>query len=563
MVKIRVGGSRQNQFEALPGGHAKKIGPTDDNVINRLNGQMISMPTHIPDVKQVILSINNWWTNLKTTFFKIKYTPDSCDDNTNHRQLCKEILEKTSVSYPDIYATLQEEFKLQSSSSTDNLIQASNKLHVYTLIEQRQSIAEIVWNSLLADANSLEIIEKAFDEQKNKYGTEAFRNTKMLRSLTEFSKTKYEEFIQKNIASLHKLLPKNTNVELLGMGFGGVAFRVKYKPYTEFVLKFGLTQKISDENIGNLERDIDELRKLERKDLIHSSFSQRLAYLQTGDLTMEYLVPEALEGTILATRLSSGVNLLKLAENQWQNFREGKNPGNYEKAFFEYGISDENIYHLALYHQKLCNYGINFYDLFPHNIIYDFAQRYQSSPTKSQRSETLEIDKQGESDWSAKTKLVYDGVFRFIDSVTRAIPGSIEDSITKARQEYPLDSLVFDLVTFLVLYEQSHPYTVSIRRAARSYFNQTTHGRNEEKEYKAFKQKRFNQIQSVLEKLVRYDPSKKQALQEALERLVKHFSNKNKHPANAFHKDFSRITKEGVDYIKQLNNHFTANSSKA
>ena len=562
MVKIRVDRSEQT-FEALSGGHTKKIGPTDANVINRSNGKMISMPPQIPDVKQVILGINDWWTNLKTTFFQIKYTPDNCDDNNNLRQLCKEILEKTSLLYPEIYPTLQDEFKLQSSSSIDSLIQASNKLHLYTSKEQRQSIAEIVWNSLLADPKSPEIIEKAFDEQKHKYGTEAFRNTKMLRSLTEFSKTKYEEFIQNNIKSLHALLPQNTKVDLLGMGFGGVAFRVKYTPYTEFVLKFGLTQKIADKNIGNLRRDIDELRELERKDLIHSSFSQRLAYLQTGDLTMEYLVPEALEGTILATRLSSGVNLLKLAENQWQNFREGKNPGNYEKAFFEYGISNENIYELALYHQKLCNSGINFYDLFPHNIIYDYATSYQSLPNNHQGSETLKIDKNGEPDWQPINKLVYEGVFRFIDSVTRAIPDSIEDSITKARQEYPLDSLVFDLVTFLVLYEQSHPYTVSIRRAARSYFNQTTYGQNEEKEYKAFKQKRFNQIQSVLEKLVRDDTPKKQALQEALERLIEHFDSKNKHPANAFHKDFSRITKEGVDYIKQLKNHFTANSPKA
>jgi len=498
------------------------------------------------NIDNAIENFYGWWLGIKEEFFK--FDKDPVYSNRDLTRLSNEMLRIFKKEHKTQLNTLQITNEIENE--LEKRILFINQFHDYYEPNSGYSLQEQIWNEISKD--DPELITNAFQEQKEKYGTTEFTNTKMLRALTEYTKNQYQKFITEKLETFQA--PQGMKISLVGMGFGGVAFKIEYPGHGSFVLKFPLTKKTSKTSFGNLERDYKGLFELEK---LHEGedFSQKLYYVKQAN---KYLIPEDKRSEMLATEFVHGTNLLTLAARQLQNYRENRDPGKEAKAFFEYGITDENLFELAKYHQELCQKQISFYDLFPHNIIYDYKRQTKIVQNADNAQSEDIVIKGTEVDLEPTKKAIteYEGVFKFIDSVTQVIGKCPENDIKVARRDYSIDSLVFDLVSFLVLQEQTHPYTVSLRRAARTYFMKTQNQDSIENAYENFKQKRFQQIQRVLERLITQNLINKQDLLQALGRLIKHFENTEDHPAKAFHKDFSRITKKGIEFIKSLENHF-------
>jgi hypothetical protein len=492
------------------------------------------MDTQFKQTQDTIKTIKNWWEKTKAEFYHTQpKTQNSIGHDDCLESLCNALINRYRELLRDAQIKGLPQVPGTPSTGITEKINFLNSIHHIYL--NRKSIAETLWEGL--SLVNGEQITRAFEEQKHKYGTKDFKNTVMLRSLTEYSKNKFKEFIKNKLNGINSKIGNNS-IELLGLGFGGAAFKLKLfanlddNNLTPIVLKFNLAKTSGADNFGNLENDFKALANLEW--LHDPEIPQRLVYIDVKKIqsqepqSTEYLVPFDLQDEVLATWVSPGTNIMDIVEEQWNRFLQEKQPTKEARLFFQKGISDDNLKRICMHHQEMCHEKINFYDMFPHNTLFD-TQNYGGKQVS---------------------------LFRFIDSVTKVKKDSIEEGIANARHTYPVDSLIFDLVSFLVLHEQTHPMIIPIRRAARSYFNQKLHGADEYKAYIANKEKRFQQIIRVLDTLSKEKSINLADLKAALDRLVNHFKSSNYHPGTAFYKDFSRITEEGKKYILRLKEHF-------
>jgi len=418
-------------------------------------------------IQQLIKNFRDQWVKIKEQFFNVINTVDSEFSNfyldSAIDELKKFLLEQTiNDSDPKYFIFNFAKEKLRNANGRNEIINSINSFHsIYT--PDNTSYAENAWNQL-----SENLKENLFQEQKHKYGTNAFRNTQMLRSLTDYAKKRYKKFIEEQISKFSSSFP--ARISLLGIGFGGAAFKLVIKNLNPIVIKMNLTKTDSSEQFGSLKDDKVGLEELEH---VVSDFSQKLVYfdvVKNGEGSKSYLIPQDLENEILATWLQDGINIMDIVEDQWQNFLENRDPNEVAKRYFDQGISDTNLQALILYHLNMSSKEINFYDMFPHNTLF-----YENNG---------------------------DPTFRFVDSSTDAKQGSIEAKIALARKNYPYDSMVYDLISFLVLQEQNHPMTISIRRALRSYLRKLNSTNSEDSIYDESRLKRLNRIKKNLDNLI-------------------------------------------------------------
>lgn len=536
MVKIRVDrlgdGINPSQIvttRVAGNPRSREAAPRSSSVTAELHRPR-DIPISITDstflgIQQLIKDFRDQWVKIKEQFFNVKSTfnyemsnfyLDSAIDEL------KKFLLKQTINNNDpklsIFNFTKE--KLKNANSQNEIINSINSFHsIYT--PDNTSYAENAWNQLNDNLK-----ESLFQEQKHKYGTNAFRNTQMLRSLTDYAKKRYKKFIEEQISKFSSSFP--ARISLLGIGFGGAAFKLEIPNLSPIVIKMNLTKTDSSEQFGSLKDDKVGLEELE--DVV-SDFSQKLVYfdvVKNGEGSKSYLIPQDLENEILATWLQDGINIMDIVEDQWQNFLENNDPNEVAKKYFDQGISDTNLQALILYHLNMSSKEINFYDMFPHNTLF-----YENNG---------------------------DPTFRFVDSSTDAKQGSIEAKIALARKNYPYDSMVYDLISFLVLQEQNHPMTISIRRALRSYLRKLNNTNSEDSIYDESRLKRFDRIKKNLDNLIEAKSIDLTKLTAALSRLNAHFNSSNpseRHPAQAFYKDFDRITENGKKFIGKLYEYYS------
>ncbi|MCE2928756.1 MAG: hypothetical protein LW817_03900 [Candidatus Caenarcaniphilales bacterium] len=409
---------------------------------------------------------------------------------------------------------------------------------INTHISQEEQV--LIWKVL-----SKNIRLKAIKEQKIKYGTKAFEHDQMPRIITEKTRAAYKQAIMAN----QKF--QEAGFSFLGMGFGGAAFKVndsfgKNSIAPNYVLKVCAAAPSASDNklFAPLNIEYQELEKLTKFSQEYSAqqkqnehFSQTLAGIVDGEQHWQYIGfndPNNPKGSVLATIYQPGKNIYEnaLCDLQWRRECISNLHCQDEERLNPYllnGITDKELKDLIKYYLALADKEISFYDLFLHNMHY------------------VEEDKS----------------LRFVDSFANSRP--IHQSIKEARKKFPLDTCIFDLVTFLVLQEQSHPYAVTVRsdeRATLAALHQCSLADKKklaEKPFLANLDKKLEQIIRCLDALARENVLDKNSLRQSIERLISF----NEYSAyyepyynSALKKDFDRITPRGKRFLLEIAKRF-------
>lgn len=319
-------------------------------------------------------------------------------------------------------------------------------------------IQEQFWNTSLDKERQNQILA----EQRYKYGTREFTHAYMPRIITE--KTR-EEYIARINARKDDF--ERAGFKFLGLGFGGAAFLVKASDRTDpscqahgtnipkYVLKVPAVGPYAKQNgvkvFSPLEEELKELGKLtnfsynyEEETGRQDNFSQRLACYRNPKLKRpdQYLVPQGFRNRVLATVYQEGQNIYQTAVNDNNRRELGRRLAaqsgetlsaqptitDFDNPYVVLGVPDTKIIEIIHYYMKMAEKGINFYDLFPHNIHYLPAGQSLS----------------------------------FVDTCSGH--GEIQRNIIAARKAFPLDMCIFDLLTFIIMQEQNHPIPAAIRR---------------------------------------------------------------------------------------------------
>ncbi len=408
---------------------------------------------------------------------------------------------------------------------------------------------EEFWNSRPREER-----EAIINEQKHKYGTNSFRNNRMVRIVSQKTREHYMAQIQAHAEEF-----RQAGFSFLGLGFSGVVFLVLDSVEHEsnipkYVLKIpasGEFAKSSTPN-GNPIKEKTALSQLTQFSINYEThrpdrYSQRLAcYQNLEDGKLHYLVERDSANKALATIFQKGLNVYQTAHDdncvrkKARELAQAAPP--YENPHTLIGLQVPQILEMIRYYIAMAESKINFCDLYPHNMHY----------------------------------VPEEGSYKFIDIFTdnkEALGRSVE-----ARKAFPVDLCVFDLITFLVLHEQKHAFTIEIRRnikemigAAMRALRMDDDLDNKEliKEiYEEYLEANLSRIKQALELAVQRGIFSIKQLRAALSRLTQPENYSSAYRQNIKGKgvihyfnapmriSFEKLTKRGMRFLNTLREHF-------
>lgn len=415
---------------------------------------------------------------------------------------------------------------------------------------------EEFWNNLPEDEQ-----DAIINEQKYKYATDAFRNKKMPRIVTQKIRERYLERIQANAAEFEQ-----AGFCFLGLGFSGVVFLVldsvdHPSNIPKYVLKipacgnFKNSKKPGCEPSANPIKEKKALRELTRFSVNYEEetgqqdpYSQRLAYAEctnNDEKSFPYLVGR--NSNVLATTFQDGINVYQTAWDDNKNRKQARELGRpvpiYNNPHVLIGVSVPKILEMIRYYMAMAEAKINFCDLYPHNLHY----------------------------------VPSDEGYKFIDIFTDRID-TLGRSVA-ARKAFPIDLCVFDLITFLVLHEQRHAFTIEIRKNIREMIGTAMIDLNMSKKdladksllgeiYEEHLEEKFKNIKSALVQALRKGFFTIEQLRAALDRLTQPQTHSQvyrqeidgKKSINLYdvpmRRSFERLTNRGIYFLEKLKLYF-------
>lgn len=386
-----------------------------------------------------------------------------------------------------------------------------------------------IWRHDLPDA----LKQACIDEQKHKYGTLDFLNSKLPRIVTEKTRSHYIRAIREDQAL------QDAGYKLLGIGFSGAAFEVAASKDDPLVPHYVLKVPVTREGVppskmfAPLDDEFPELNKLTEFSKRFAAkigeadhFSQKLAAYEADGQCFYLGHQDKANTTVLATVFQPGDNLYQRASQDIETkllHKAAPDPSDtYRNPYLTQGISDNELVNMIRYYQGMAREGINFYDLFPHNMHYVAEER----------------------------------TLRFVDACSK--PNAEHQKVIDARQAFPIDYCIYDLLTFLALQEQQHPFAKAIRKDTRLTLKELSASESQYAEPNADERSYLGHLFVKLDQIIRcLNTASKRGefsqveLQAAITRLadVEHHQQNYGRFYQNMSADLSRLTSRGKKFL--------------
>jgi hypothetical protein len=348
--------------------------------------------------------------------------------------------------------------------------------------KRKVPIGETIWRRLAPQT-----IEEATLEQLGKFGTVEFRTSRIARIFAEKTRAWYS----KNVS---RFFQNQKDVNFLGMGYGGAAFEIKHPisggAEENVVVKLPVAkpgtpreQRVAD--IGDDRKVMTQIHGI--PEIADSLFSPKL---WTANVNGRIIFPETDAKDLMLLRRQPGFNIYQQAVDEsrfWhkQEYNQINNPYVWDQ------IDDKTLLDLVGFYLSLCRNKIDFHDLFSQNTLYD-----------------------------PETKSLY-----FVDIYSKPETDK-QKGLVNARENFPLETCLFDMLTFLHSFDQNHPIVdaiktnIRINLMARDETNGNSYDADStEQEYHQLREARRTQIKRVFKQGIDKKLFTKEELITALNRI--------------------------------------------